>query len=89
MIRKKNTWKIATTTGDFAHFCRSDIDRIRELHRAGFRYVDLSMYSFTPDHVYMKDGWKDAVKNLKKVADELGMTLVKRYAGIYRLRKQS
>ena len=67
--------KIATTTADFGAFCRNDIDRIRELHRAGFRYVDLSMYSFTPDCDYMKDNWRDAVNTLKKEADALGMTL--------------
>lgn len=80
MIKEKKTWKIATTTVDFAQFCRSDIDRIRELHLAGFRYIDLSMYSFTPDHVYMKDGWQDAVKALKNVADELGMTFVQAHS---------
>ena len=80
MVKGKNAWKIATTTGDFAQFCKSDIDRIRELHLAGFRYVDLSMYCFTPDHVYMKDGWKDAVKDLKTVANELGMTFVQAHS---------
>ena len=40
--------KIATTTGDFSFFCATDEERVRELHRAGFRYIDLSMYSFSP-----------------------------------------
>ena len=45
--------KIATTASDFGYYCSTDADRIRELHRAGFRYIDLSMYSLTPDCAYM------------------------------------
>ena len=72
--------KIATTTGDFGFYCAADEDRIRELHRAGFRYIDLSMYSFTPDCVYMQDGWKDAVQKIKVLADELGMQFVQAHS---------
>ena len=43
--------KIATTTEDFYFWCKTDEERIRELHRTGFRYIDLSMYYFTPDCV--------------------------------------
>ena len=72
--------KIATTTADFGGYCKTDIERIRELHRAGFRYIDLSMYSFTPDCAYMKDDWRDAVKALKAEADALGMTFVQSHS---------
>ncbi len=72
--------KIATTTADFRKFCQNDIERIRELHRAGFRYVDLNMYSFTPDCVYMQDDWKKAVSELKAEADRLGMTFVQAHS---------
>ena len=27
--------KIATTTGDFAFYCKTDEEKIKELHRAG------------------------------------------------------
>ena len=40
--------KLATTTSDFGSYRSCDADRIRELHRAGFRYIDLSMYSLSP-----------------------------------------
>ena len=50
--------KIATTTEDFGFYCRTDEERIRELHRAGFRYIDLSLYSLTPDCAYMQEGWR-------------------------------
>jgi len=72
--------KIATTTVDFARYCKSDAERIRELHRAGFRYIDLSMYSFTPDCVYMQENWKEAVEQIRNLADELGMTFVQAHS---------
>ena len=72
--------KIATTTGDFGFYCRTNEERIRELHRAGFRYIDLSMYSFTPECAYMQDNWKDAVMSMKNVADELGMRFVQAHS---------
>ena len=45
--------QIATTTSDFGFYCSTDAERIRELHRAGFRYIDLDMYSWKPDSVYL------------------------------------
>ena len=72
--------KIATTTGDFGFYCKTDEERIRELHRAGFRYIDLSMYSFKPDSPYMGENWKDAVKEIKDLADSLGMQFVQAHS---------
>ena len=72
--------KIATTTGDFGVYCDNDIERIRELHKAGFRYVDLSMYTWKPDSVYMTDGWQDAVAALKREAEHLGMRFVQAHS---------
>ena len=71
--------KIATTTGDFGRYCKNDIERIRQLHKAGFRYVDLDMYSFTPNCAYMQDDWKNAVRALKQEADRLGMQIDEDY----------
>ena len=72
--------KIATTTGDFGFYCHNDEERIRELHRAGFRYIDLSMYSFTPSCAYMQDNWREAVQKIKDVAQELGMVFVQAHS---------
>ena len=72
--------KIATTTGDFSFYCRTDEERIRELHRAGFRYIDLSMYTFTPECDYMNDNWQKAVYRIKNLADELGMQFVQAHS---------
>lgn len=72
--------KIATTTGDFTFYCSTDEERIRELHRAGFRYIDLNMYSFKPGCAYMQDTWRDEVKKLQELACELGMTFVQAHS---------
>ena len=72
--------KIATSTGDFKFYLNSDTDILRELHAAGFRYVDLSMYTFTPDSVYMNDGWEREVNKLLETADSLGMKFVQAHS---------
>lgn len=72
--------KIATTTGDFEHYCASDEERIRELHRAGFRYIDLSLYSLTPDSPYLQTGWREYVLGLKELAHGLGMQFVQAHS---------
>ena len=72
--------RIATTTGDFSRYCANDIEKIRELYAAGFRYIDLDMYSFTPDSPYMKEDWREAVSALKAEADKLGMQFVQAHS---------
>ncbi len=72
--------KIATSSGDFKFYCPTDVERIRELHRAGFRYIDFDMYSFKPDCVYMQDNWRTAVEEIQQVADELGMQFVQAHS---------
>ena len=71
---------VATTTGDFSNFCKTDEEKIRELHRAGFRYIDLDMYSFTADCPYMKEGWREEALHLRDVADSLGMKFVQAHS---------
>lgn len=72
--------KIATTTEDFKFFCDSYEEQVTQLHDAGFRYIDLNMYTFTPDCVYMRDGWQDAVRKLKDHAESLGMQFVQAHS---------
>ena len=72
--------KIATTTGDFAQFCQTDEERIRELHNAGFRYIDFSMYSFTEDSPLMGENWKAEAEKLLALADSLGMKFVQAHS---------
>ena len=72
--------KIATTTTDFGAFCACDEDRIRELHRAGFRYIDLSLYGMTAQSVYLGDNWQAEVYRLRDLAEELGMEFVQAHS---------
>jgi sugar phosphate isomerase/epimerase len=72
--------KIATTTGDFGWHVEKDKDRIQELYNAGFRYIDLNMYRFTPDCVYMREGWEQEALALKKHAETLGMQFVQAHS---------
>ena len=72
--------KIATTTGDFCFYCKTDEEKIRELHRAGFKYIDFEMYSFTPDCVYMQENWREEVLKIKALAEELGMQFVQAHS---------
>lgn len=72
--------KIATTTGDFGKYCKDDESRIRELYQAGFRYIDLDMYGFTPDCVYMQKNWRSEAEKIKDLADELGMKFVQAHS---------
>lgn len=77
---ENNSMKIATTTADFGFYCKTDEERIRELYRAGFRYIDLNLYNFKPDCVYMQDNWRDYVKFLQNLANELGMKFVQAHS---------
>ena len=72
--------KIATTTEDFSFYCSSDEERIRELYRAGFRYIDFNMYTFTPECEYMQKDWRKRILCLKELADELGMQFVQAHS---------
>lgn len=72
--------KIATTTGDFSRFLPNDVEIVRALHRAGFRYIDLDMYFFTPSSPYMSDDWKSAVQLLKDEADRLQIKFVQAHS---------
>ena len=72
---------LATTTGDFGKFFSSDKDRVKGLYEAGFRYMDLSMYSGDrPGWQYMQPDWEEQIDELKEYADNLGMTFVQAHS---------
>ena len=71
--------KLSTTTKDFAYYYASDFDRIREVNRAGFKYIDYSMIS-NEAAAYMHSGWRDDAKRLKEFADSLGVTFVQMHS---------
>ena len=75
--------KIATTTSDFGGSSgnlANDKAKLDSLHAAGFKYVDLSMYTFTAGCDYMQDDWEDKIAELKAYADSLGMTFVQAHS---------
>ena len=82
--------KLATTTGDFVGnydtgsygtgYLNDDKAILDLLYESGFRYVDLSMYSFTMDCDYMQDDWRDKIAELKAYAESKGMTFVQAHS---------
>ena len=71
--------KLCTTTEDFAAYYTSDIEKIRELAAAGFRYADLSMYN-NEAAAYMHDNWREDIKCLKEEADKLDITFAQAHS---------
>ncbi len=71
--------KLATTTGDFR-----DCDyykQIQLLHDAGFRYIDLSMYSpMKDDPLLLREDWREAANKLRVLATSRGMTFVQAHS---------
>ena len=69
--------KIATTTADFSGYFSSDVDLLKQLHLAGFKHVDLSLYSVQKiNSVYSDDNYALEVENLKNTAEKLNIDFV-------------
>ena len=45
--------KLATTTCDFDRYTEGYLPKIKEVSAAGFRYIDLSLYTVEPDDELM------------------------------------
>ena len=71
--------KLCNTTGAFSLHFNNEIDKLKELHASGFRYVDFSMYS-DQTRAFMHDNWKEDIKKIKETADELGLTFVQAHS---------
>ncbi len=63
--------KIANTTGEFGKYCTSHIDKIKMLHKAGFKYIDISFYK---DHIHgskmLSDNRYEIISEVKKYATD-------------------
>lgn len=73
--------KLATTTSDFSAYTLSQIDSIKWIHSAGFRYLD---YSFGMDYsnhsgVFASD-WRPYLRSLRRQADELQISFIQAHA---------
>lgn len=70
---------LATTTSDFG--CIKDHkERVRCLHRAGFHYVDLSMYTIFEGDPLFGDGWRVYACELGELARDLGVKFVQAHS---------
>ena len=73
--------KLATTTGDFKRVYPDRAEHIRALYRAGFRHIDLNLYTEnTADSDFMRDDWMKEVDRIRGTAKELGMDFVQSHA---------
>ncbi len=76
-----HTMKLATTTGDLDRICKTEEEKVFELHRAGFRYIDMSFYQANnKDSFLMADDWREHMKRLRYFADSLGISFVQSHA---------
>ncbi len=71
--------KLATTTCDFTIYPTHE-ERIRHVHDAGFRYVDLSLYGTSDMREFLQPDWMEKAKKLKEFTENLGMTFVQAHS---------
>lgn len=73
--------KLATTTGDFAGYTRSQTESIQYIHAAGFRYLD---YNFGTDYARRNgiygDDFQKYVEEVRSTVDSLGMKFVQSHS---------
>ncbi|MBQ1950343.1 MAG: sugar phosphate isomerase/epimerase [Clostridia bacterium] len=69
--------RLATTTGDFGRFCEEHLDRIKHVHAAGFRCMDLSLYTVREgDELLVLEDWRKTASRIKDYADRNGIEFV-------------
>lgn len=73
--------KLATTSGDFDRFCEGYLERIKNVHKAGFKYIDLSLYTIREnDELLVLDNWKSAAKEISEYAKQNDIQFVQSHA---------
>lgn len=73
--------KLATTTGDFTRYCAAFEEKIRHVHKAGFRYIDVSFYQEANSTAStMQSDWKEQMYRLKDLAAELDIEYVQAHS---------
>ena len=73
--------KLVTTTGDFDRFCSSYLERIQNVYEAGFRYMDLSMYTVgEEDELIDNNHWMDTIHRIKAYAEERDIHFLQAHA---------
>ena len=72
--------QLATTTGDFERFTDSHEKRIEYVSQAGFRHIDLSLYTVKEGDPLFGSGWREETRRLKETAARLGADFVQAHA---------
>lgn len=73
--------KIATSTCDFSSYFFTYEEQIREIAKAGFKYVDLCLYEVNVvNKTFSDEVWLDEVQKLKDLASELNITYVQAHS---------
>lgn len=69
--------KLASTTCDFDRYVKSYSEKVRLLSKAGFRYIDLSLYTVAPDDELLLDAdWERNLDALLGYAGTHGLSFV-------------
>ena len=73
--------KLATTTGDFDRFAKTYQEKIDLVIEAGFKYIDLSLYSiFENDELLISDMWLDNAKRILENTQKKGAKFVQAHS---------
>ena len=73
--------KLSTTISDFSKYCSTIEEKIDQLHKAGFRYIDMSLYSPTKmPQLFEAENWQENAKALRAYAEGKGMRFVASHA---------
>ena len=73
--------KLATTTEDFGIFLETHIERIDAVIEAGFKYIDLSLYTISEnDELLVSDKWQDNAKRILEHTVNQGATFVQAHS---------
>lgn len=76
--------KLATTTGDFFRYTKTDAEAVAAFEGTGFRYLDYSFYNAArPGSVMLTDGWIREVERAAETAARLGFEFVQAHAPSY------
>lgn len=68
--------KLATTKSDFSRWASTSEERIRFIHEAGFRNIDISISS----RLCRREDWMEEAKRIRDCAEKLGVNLIQAHS---------
>lgn len=73
--------KLATTTADFDRFFKTYQERIDCICTAGFKYIDVSMYTIEKDdELFVSKNWRDNAKRILENTQKKGVKFVQAHS---------